>query len=1144
MAPKKMKSQKEGPVWAKHNLQAILDNPLSSYDERIRMMVIILRNSFLNKPLTNSTSDIPEEHIIKAFHSASYDLDSKRVNFSLFDDSKAFITKDLYKLSIGIQDVIPPTVDPVTGIKIHAPYCQKPTDDEVRSFLLELGYDENPPNIADIKKAKLPVQWHFAVNLLIRCVAWKTGGLDSIVKDLLMLLWALYYNKNIDVAQILFDDFVKSVTKKDKNDGEILLGRYWALVLKGAYNIKSSLVIDKTLDTFKPSPLDKYLRNDTCPGDVRILPQHLLDLIGADSKIVKDYLKNSAHLLKPFEDVPAVLLSTADDDVTLVSPKKRKRKDPRTKIKTEQDSKPKSKPTTEDIFSKLSKKSTDGSGSAKEPTVEIDDDANEEDEEEDRLIRKRIKVDLGKETVITPELMTMYKSMSSTKEPKQDKQPTIFDLLRKKKEKQQAAAEKRRLEEEEAKNAVDEILGEKPTEEEKPTDDTPLNEGGDDNTMELSFHVSAHSSPIKAASASVCSNPFAFSSDTKSQQPQSPPQESKQSQSQEQSQPQQTPPKKRRFKRTTAGSSKHQLRMLTSKLKTVEHKLNTEALHRNHFKVLNNKLNRLINKPTPPPPVPTPEEIKVMTDIFKQSSQSIVDAVKDLAKETTDLIKPTISDSTKEISALKAQIETFITKLDKESNFVIEKQQKDLDELRKKVRELTAENKQIAVDRTADSFATKLNTFSESLAKTFTVVFGTHSADVKDIIKEHLESIVKLVEGLKSADVKGGEKKNGEGTEDDIVPPMGDDAAGSSGTKEETEEERQYRLKAEQELADKIFAEKMQKEEDAKRAEEEEERLAQLEAQKAADELAARKLAEEDDRLLNEDPDPIERTEPIHREIFSSKLTAADIVPVQTYAIPESSIYTLDLPIYGSNRPIYMMDPIPPTPGETSQHLTKRETDRAVAFYNKHCHPAEDLVSRSKVSGATKPTCRMFQKSRYVVFTIKRFDNSVLEVTSGDFPHMNPLDIFDVLKLYRKATGNRESQAVRHHKSVMKRFLSFYTFDFGSLDAVLQPEFFSEMSEPPPAPNTSADAFPIKAFCYTEDPEKAILYRLKSQRDKWYAFRFAEKHLYDDKGIKQMVNLLKKLNLPADVETDAVGELLWFLEVRKIWYQMTKFVKN
>ena len=108
-----------------------------------------------------------------------------------------------------------------------------------------------------------------------------------------------------------------------------------------------------------------------------------------------------------------------------------------------------------------------------------------------------------------------------------------------------------------------------------------------------------------------------------------------------------------------------------------------------------------------------------------------------------------------------------------------------------------------------------------------------------------------------------------------------------------------------------------------------------------------------------------------------------------------------------------MLDPLIRKPDETIEHLSQREGDRAQAFYSKHLYSTADLHNLSRVRSTSKPAVFMFQKDRCVKFVVKRHDNSSLEITSKYFPHMNPVDIFDFLKIYKRETGKEETIANR-----------------------------------------------------------------------------------------------------------------------------------
>src|SRR6187200_988385 len=360
MAPKP-KSPATGISWAKNNFIAVLDNPLSSYPEEIQVMVKILYNSFLKAPLSNTTTDVPEAYIVKAFQTAKWNSDTKLITFKHHDDTDGLVSQEVFISALGITDPIPPTKDSETGIESRAPYCS-PSDDDLKHFMLEIGYSDNPPILSDIKKAKFPVVWHYATNLIIRCIAGKTGGMDAIVKHHLSLLWGLYYNRNINVGSIIFADFCKWANTKHKT--EVLHARFWALVLSKIFTLRKNLVVDKALDVFKATTLERYTVNKSCPAEVRKLPQHMLALIGLDSILVKDYLKKSSALLEPNVDVPEMIVAVEeegedDDDMEVIGSLIQKKRKPVKKEKPDT-----KKPKLEQVFSSPQK---DAGGSVSKP---------------------------------------------------------------------------------------------------------------------------------------------------------------------------------------------------------------------------------------------------------------------------------------------------------------------------------------------------------------------------------------------------------------------------------------------------------------------------------------------------------------------------------------------------------------------------------------------------------------------------------------------------------------------------------------------------------------------------------------------------------------------------------------------------------
>ena len=139
----------------------------------------------------------------KAYSTVGYDKDADTLSFELINGEDSLLTRNIFVSALGGHQNIP-ELPP-----IYEPF---PSDDQLS--LEEIGYDESPPNMVDIKNARFPAPWHMSVHFMLRCLSGKTGGTDAIVNDLLILLCGVYYNRNIDFETILWNDFKQYVLAK------------------------------------------------------------------------------------------------------------------------------------------------------------------------------------------------------------------------------------------------------------------------------------------------------------------------------------------------------------------------------------------------------------------------------------------------------------------------------------------------------------------------------------------------------------------------------------------------------------------------------------------------------------------------------------------------------------------------------------------------------------------------------------------------------------------------------------------------------------------------------------------------------------------------------------------------------------------
>ena len=297
MAPKTSKSpksKKSAPIFTSNNFLA--DFSISKYDKDVQIMAAILAKSDLNVYFSCSSDNTPFRFITKAYSTADYDKETDTLSFLIVDGkTTGTISRDSFVSALGGHQNIP-ELPPV--------YEPLPTNAELSSFLEEIGHEDSPPNMGDIKKAKFPAPWHMGVHFVLRCLSGKTGGTDAIVKDLLRLLWGVYYDRNIDFGGILWNDFKQYVLAKKT---KVHLARFWSVVFKIVYS-KHPTILPADDDVMFRS---KHPTNLKCPPSIRRLPNNLLRLAGITRKAVKNYILVGPNLLPALADVGAALLVAA-----------------------------------------------------------------------------------------------------------------------------------------------------------------------------------------------------------------------------------------------------------------------------------------------------------------------------------------------------------------------------------------------------------------------------------------------------------------------------------------------------------------------------------------------------------------------------------------------------------------------------------------------------------------------------------------------------------------------------------------------------------------------------------------------------------------------------------------------------------------
>ncbi|GJZ09531.1 hypothetical protein Tco_0543814 [Tanacetum coccineum] len=78
-----------------------------------------------------------------------------------------------------------------------------PTDEEVMSFLRELGHSREINSLNDVIFDQMHQPWRTFAALINRSLSGKTTVLDKLHLSSVQILWSMYYQKNVDYVELL-----------------------------------------------------------------------------------------------------------------------------------------------------------------------------------------------------------------------------------------------------------------------------------------------------------------------------------------------------------------------------------------------------------------------------------------------------------------------------------------------------------------------------------------------------------------------------------------------------------------------------------------------------------------------------------------------------------------------------------------------------------------------------------------------------------------------------------------------------------------------------------------------------------------------------------------------------------------------------
>ncbi|GKB07754.1 hypothetical protein Tco_0836038 [Tanacetum coccineum] len=148
------------------------------------------------------TASVPEIYMQEFW--ATVSIHHKSLRFKMNDKSHT-LNLENFRDMLQICPRLP-------GQKFEDP----PLEEEILSFIRDLGHTREIRFITDVNVNHLHQPWRSFAAIINRCLSGKTTGLDSIRLSRAQIIWGMYYEKNVDYVNLLWEDLDLSISRRNK----------------------------------------------------------------------------------------------------------------------------------------------------------------------------------------------------------------------------------------------------------------------------------------------------------------------------------------------------------------------------------------------------------------------------------------------------------------------------------------------------------------------------------------------------------------------------------------------------------------------------------------------------------------------------------------------------------------------------------------------------------------------------------------------------------------------------------------------------------------------------------------------------------------------------------------------------------------
>ncbi|GKA00149.1 hypothetical protein Tco_0672699 [Tanacetum coccineum] len=159
-------------------------------------------------------------------------------------------------------------------------------EEEILTFIRELGYPGNIKLLSDVKVDTLPQPWRTFGTIINKCLSGKVTRIDTLRLSRAQILWGLYHQEKVDYVYLLWEDLVFQIENKESRKNKYMFYPRFTKVI-----INHFMSQDQSIP--RRNKVDWHMANDDpILTTMRFIPQH--EVVQRYGAILPDYLTNPA----------------------------------------------------------------------------------------------------------------------------------------------------------------------------------------------------------------------------------------------------------------------------------------------------------------------------------------------------------------------------------------------------------------------------------------------------------------------------------------------------------------------------------------------------------------------------------------------------------------------------------------------------------------------------------------------------------------------------------------------------------------------------------------------------------------------------------------------------------------------------------